>query len=421
MLPARTLTCAAAARSSMRAARSSSRQQARFQSTATSSSSSAGTSPYVAGAVGGLIAGGTLYGAYLMTPSGKMARSINKGTKEAAQKYQQAAAKLQEATPTTDETVSYLKDLCYSYVGWFPGGRQYVDTAFNDLEKVRRNHKDEADEILSEALKQFKDVSKAGLSLEAARRGLEVLADVAKKVAALGTDAAGDILENHPQVKEKFGGSIDTLKTMGEQYGPEAKKQVDETWKQLSEVVAGGLSAENLNKARQLLQDKTEQVRKLGDTAWQKGLEEAKPYLDKSPAVKKLVQDNADALRQGNAKELFDRARKAVDSGDSGDLEGYVKKAVDTAKGKAKAKGNSTKQEEGEGEGGLTQYLDQMLPAGGSGDIVPKLLQLKEVADHHTDESEKLVRETMDELKKVLESKSERAKKILNKAKQEAK
>lgn len=417
MLPARTLTRAAAARSSVRAARSSARQQARFQSTATSSSS-AGTSPYVAGAVGGLVAGGTLYGAYLLTPSGKMARSINKGTKEAAQKYQQAAAKLQEATPTTDETVTYLKDLCYSYVGWFPGGRQYVDTAFNDLEKVRRNHKDEADEILSEALKQFTDVSKAGLSLEAARRGLEVLADVAKKVAALGADAAGDVLENHPQVKEKFGGSIDTLKTMGEQYGPEAKKQVDETWTQLSEVVSGGLSAENLNKARQLLQDKTEQVRKLGDTAWQKGLEEAKPYLDKSPAVKKLVQDNADALKQGNAKELFDRARKAVDSGDSGDLEGYVKKAVDTAKGKG-GKGNSNKQEEDEGD--LTQYLDQMLPSGGGGEIVPKLLQLKEVADRHTDESEKLVRETMDELKKVLESKSERAKKILNKAKQEAK
>lgn len=411
MLPVRSLARNAAPRAarSVRAARS---QQARFQSTSSSSTSSsaAATSPYVAGAVGGLVAGGALYGAYLMTPSGKMARSINKGTKEAAKKYQQAAAKLQESTPTTDETVNYIKDLCYSYVGWFPGGKQYVDTAFNDLEKVRHNHKDEADAILNDAYQRFKDVSKGGLSFETARRGLEVLADVAKKVAALGADAAGDILDNHPQIKEKFGGSIDTLKTMGEQYGPEAKKQVDETWKQVSEVIAGGLSAENLNKARKLIQDKTEQVRKLGDEAWKKGLEEAKPYLDKSPAVKKLVEENADALKQGNAKELFDRARKAVESGQTGDLESYVKKIADKAKSKAKDSNLMP--------GGLEQYFDQ-IPSGG--EILSKLQQLKEVGEKHTDESEKLVRETVEELKKVLESKSEHAKKILDKAKQEAK
>lgn len=411
MLPARSLARNAAPRAarSVRAARS---QQARFQSTNSSSTSSsaAGTSPYVAGAVGGLVAGGALYGAYLMTPSGKMARSINKGTKEAAKKYQQAATKLQESTPTTDETVNYIKDLCYSYVGWFPGGKQYVDTAFSDLEKVRHNHKDEADAILNEAYQRFKDVSKGGLSFETARRGLEVLADVAKKVAALGADAAGDILDNHPQIKDKFGGSIDTLKTMGEQYGPEAKKQVDETWKQLSEVISGGLSADNLNKARKLIQDKTEQVRKLGDEAWKKGLEEAKPYLDKSPAVKKLVEENADALKQGNAKELFDRARKAAESGQTGDLEGYVKKAADKAKSKAKDSSLVP--------GGLEQYLDQ-IPSGG--EILSKLQQLKEVGEKHTDESEKLVRETVEELKKVLESKSEQAKKILDNAKQEAK
>lgn len=410
MLPARSLARHAAPRAarSMRTANRTA-QQARCQST-TSSAAPSGTSPYVAGAVGGLVAGGALYGAYLMTPSGKMARSINKGTKEAAKKYQQAATKLQESTPTTDEAVNYIKDLCYSYVGWFPGGKQYVDTAFNDLEKVRRNHKEEADEILNEAYQRFKGVSKGGLSLETVRRGLEVLADVGKKVASLGADSAADILDNHPQVKEKFGGSIDTLKSMGEQYGPEAKKQVEETWKQLSEVVAGGLTAANLDKARKLIQEKTEQLRKFGDEAWKKGLEEAKPYLDKSPAVKKLVEENADALKQGNAKELFNKARKAVESGQTGDLEGYVKNAVDKAKSKGSQNSSLI-------PGGLEQYLDQ-IPSGG--EILPKLQQLKEVAEKHTDESEKLVRETVEELKKVLESKSEKAKKILDKAKQEA-
>lgn len=392
--------------------------QLRLQSTTSSSSSStagnaqAGTSPYLAGAVGGVAAGATLYGVYLMTPSGKMSRSINKTTKEAAKKYKEAAQKFQQSTPDTDQAANYIKDLCNSYVGWIPGGRQYVDTAFNDFDKVRQNHKEEADAILKEAYERFKEVSKGGLSLDTARRGLDVLADIAKKVAELGGDALGDVLDEHPQVKEKFGGSIDQLKELGTQYGPEAKKQVDETWKQLAELVKGGWSAENVNKAKNLIQEKTEQVKKMGDEAWKKGLEEAQPLLEKNPKVKELVEKNADALKQGNAKELFNKARSAVESGQMGDLEGYINQTVD----KAKSKGSQAAQMLG--GTGLEQYLDK-IPNGG--EILPKLQQLREVAEKHTDESEKLVRETMQELKQVLESKSEKAKEILEKAKQESK
>lgn len=417
MFPARSFVRTAVPRA-VRSTRTTRAQQLRLQSTSIPSSpaastSAAGTSPYVAGVVGGLVAGGALYGAYLMTPSGKMARSINKTTKEAQKKYKEAATKFQQATPEMDEAVSYIKDLCYSYVGWIPGGRQYVDTAFNDIEKLRKNHKDEADAILKDAYKQFKEASKGGLSLDTARRGLEVLADVGKKVAELSGDAIGDLLEEHPQVKEKFGGGIDQLKSMSEKYGPEAKKLVDETWEQLSEVVQGGLSAENLNRAQKLIKEKTEQVQKLGDDAWKKGLKELQPYLKKNPAIKELIEKNADDLKQGNAKELFEKARGAVENGQTGDLEEYIKKAVD----KAKSKGSKVSKLI-PGDTGLEQYLDQ-LPNGS--EILPKLQQLKEVADKHTDESEKLVRETVDELKRVLESKAEQAMEILNRAKQEAK
>lgn len=344
-----------------------------------------------------------------MTPTGKMARSINKTTKEAQKKYQEAAQKFQESTPDADQAASYLKDLCYSYIAWIPGGRQYVDTAFRDLEKVRKNHKDEADALMKDAYGQFKEVSKGGLSLDTARRALDVLADVASKVAELGGDAIFDVLDEHPQVKEKFGGSIDQLRQLGDQYGPEAKKQVEETWKQLADVAKGGLSAENISKVQKLIQEKTEQVRKLGDDAWKKGLEEAKPLLEKNPRVKELIEKNADALKQGNAMELFGRARKAIENGDTGDLEGYVNKAVDKVKSKGSKAASGT---------GLEQYLDNIPNAS---EILPKLQQLKEVAEKHTDESEKLVQETMKELKQVLESKSGKAKEILDKAKQEAK
>ncbi|KAK7741984.1 hypothetical protein SLS53_004567 [Cytospora paraplurivora] len=412
MFPARTAARSALPRvaRSVKAPRTA--RQTRFQSTSSSSSShtqGSGTSPIVAGVAGGVAAAGVLYGAFLFTPSGKVARSINKATKEGQKKYQEAATKIQQNTPDADQTIKYIKDFAYSYVAWIPGGRQYVDVVFKDIETVRKNHRDEADRLLNDAYKQLQDVSKSGLSLETVRKLYDVLADLSVKVADLSTDALGDIVDNHPQLKEKFGGSLDQLKSLGEQYGPEAKKQVDETWKQIRDVAAGGLTAANLDKARKLVQEKIEQVKKLGDEAWQKGLEQAKPYLDKNPKVKELLEKNADALKQGNAKELFDRARKAVESGSTGDLESYVNEAVKKTKSAGKKAG---------GGFGLEQYFDQ-IPNGS--EILPKLQQLKEVAEKHSDESEKLVKETLEELKKVLEKKSEEAEKILKKAKEESK
>lgn len=286
---------------------------------------------------------------------------------------------------------------------------QYVDTAFDDLEKVRKNNKEDADRILNDAYKHFQEISKAGLSMESLHRMYDALADLSAKLADLSTDAIGDILDNHPQLKDKFGGSIDQLKDMGDQYGPEAKKQVNETWRQVRDIAAGGLSASNLDKARKLIEDKVQEVQKLGDEAWKKGLEQARPYLDKNPQVKELVEKNADVLKRGNAKELLEKAKSAVESGKTGDLEGYVKDAVE----KSKSKGSQLI-----GGTGLEEYIGQ-IPNGS--EVLSKLKQLKEVAEKHTDESEKLVKETFEELKKVLENKSDKAESILNKAKEESK
>lgn len=411
MIPSRNV-----ARSLPRAARSVKGPRARhvrLQSTTASSSSSgnaqAGASPLAAGLAGGLTAGGLLYGAYYFSPTGKAARSFNKASAEVNKKYNEAAKKLQQNTPDADQTVNYIKDFCYSYVTWIPGGRQYVDSAFEDLEKVRKNNREDADRILNDAYKHFQEISKAGLSMESLRRVYDALADLGAKLADLSTDALGDIIDNHPQLKDKFGGSIDQLKQMGEQYGSEAQKQVRDTWKQVRDIAAGGLTASNLDKARKLVEEKVKEVQKLGDDAWKKGLEQAKPYLDKNPQVKELVEKNADALKQGNSKELFVKAKNAVDSGKTGDFEGYVNEAVE----KAKSKGSQLT-----GGTGLEQYIGQ-IPNGS--EVLSKLQQLKEVAEKHTDESEKLVKETLQELKKVLENKSDKAEGILKKAKEESK
>ncbi|KAI1313504.1 hypothetical protein F5Y03DRAFT_100754 [Xylaria venustula] len=394
---------------SARAGRTSCPARARFQSSSSASTSSnaasQGSSHFAAGAAGGLAAGIALYGIYLVTPSGKMHRTINKGAKEINQKYKEAAKKLQSQTPDVDSAVNYMKEFAYSYVAWVPGGRQYVDTVFKDVETLKENHREEVNQIVSDAYKQFQDLSKSGLSLESASKAYNILTDLTKKFGGLAGDALTDILNNHPQAKEKFGGSIDQLKEMGENYGPEAKKQVDETWNQVKDILGGGVSVANLDKVRRLVEEKIQQVKKLGDEAWKKGLEEAKPYLDKNPKVKELVEKNANALKQGNVKELFDQVKKAVESGDTGALEDYVNKA--------KSKGEKVASSLG-----IDQYF-KLIPSGS--EILEKVNQLREVADKHKDEGEKLLKETMDELKQVLEKKSERAKEIAEKAKQDSK
>lgn len=358
---------------------------------------------------GGLAALAIGYTVYSFSATGKMHSAVSKTFKETNKKYKQAAQKLQESTPDADQTVNAIKQYCYSYVVFIPGGRGVVDATFKDFETVRQNHHDEADQILNETYKQLQDASRSGLSLETVNKAFEILADFTKKVGSLAGDALTDVLDNHPGLKKQFGGSVDQLKEMGDQYGPEAKKQVDETWKQVKDVVAGGLSAANIDKARKIIEEKVEQVKKLGDEAWNKGMEQAKPLLEKNPKVKETIEKNADALKQGNAKQLFDLVKTAVESGDTSDLEGYVGKAVEKAKSKGSQIGSGL---------GLDQYFD-MIPDGS--EILTKLKSLKEVAEKHKEEGEKLLKETMDEVKQVLEKKSKKAEEIAGKAKDEAK
>ncbi|KAI1121370.1 hypothetical protein F5Y10DRAFT_256491 [Nemania abortiva] len=411
MNAARSATRTTLTRSS-RVCRTSFPARSRFQSSSSSSSSSTSTndtgqdnSHVIAGAAGGLAAGIALYGIYLMTPSGKVYRTINKGAKEVNRKYNEAAKQLQSQTPDVDGAIKYMKEFAYSYVAWVPGGRQYVDTVFKDVETLKQNHRQEVNQIVSDAYNQFKELSNYGLSLETASKAYSILADLTNKFGELTGNALTDILNNHPWAKKKFGGTIEQLEEMGENYGPEAKKQVDQTWKQAKEILGGGLSAANLDKARSLVEDKIQQVKKLGDEAWNKGMEEAKPYLDKNPKIKELIEKNASALKQGNAKEVFNQVKKAVESGDMGPLENYVNKA--------KSKG-----EQAASSLGIDQYF-KMIPSGS--EILEKVNQLKEVAEKHKDEGEKLLEETTEELKQVLENKLEKAKKIAEKTKRDSK
>jgi cell division septum initiation protein DivIVA len=365
----------------------------------------------MSGVAGGVAGAGLLYGIYLMTPAGKAARKVNAAAKEIDNRYQQVAATIKDKTPTTDEAVDKLRQFCYSYVAWVPGGRQYVDSAFNDLEAVRKEHSDEVDKIVSETYKDFQDVASSGLSFESMSKAYDALANLAAKIASLSGSAADQLLERHPQLNDKVGEPIRQLKQMGKDYGPEARKLVDETWSQVNDALSSGFSVETADKVRKIVEERTEQVRKIGDDLWNKGLEQAKPYLDKNPRVKELIEENQDALKQGNVMALFGQLKKLGEGGDMDKLEDYVKQTVD----KAKSTGAKA-------VGGSSSFAALAKVFGTSSDEAGRMIQenvglLTEVANKHASEGKELLEETRDDLKKLLEEKANKARKIADKAK----
>lgn len=378
-------------------------RQLRCQSTTTASSSSSGSN-FATGILGGVVGAAVVFGVYSFTPAGRTASKLNKAAAEASKKYDAAAKTLQSSPPSADQAVDSIKQFAYSYAAWIPGGRGYVDAAFKDWETVRDSHKDEVDAIVNDTHKKLGDVSKAGLSLETASRAVDVLAEMSRRIAELSKDALSDILDNHPRLKDKFGASIDELKAMAESYGPEAKRQVDQTWAQVRDILASGVSEESLAKARKLLEDKAQQVKGLGDEAWTKGMEAARPYLDKNPQVKTLLEENVESLKKGSLSQLFDKLRSAEKSGSVDELQDYVRGAVDKARAKAASAAEGS---------GLEKYFDAV-PQGG--EVMKKLRQIGDVAEKHWSEGEQLLKDTVEDLKKVLEDKEKRAGEIVSEA-----
>lgn len=227
-----------------------------------------------------------------------------------------------------------------------------------------------------------------------------------KDIGELAGDAAEDIMNNHPDLKKKVGGNLDQLKSMGDQYGPEAKQKVDETWNQVKDILKGGVGLGTADQLRKLVQEKIKEVRKYGDQAWQKGMEQAAPALEKAPKVKELLEKNKDKLMQGDLGKLWEKVTAAAKSGDTSDIESFVKDTVQ--KGSEKAGGS----------GGIEQYIN-MIPGGS--EIMPKIQQLQELAQKHGDEAEKLAKDAFKEIQDILSKKVDEGQKLADKAKEDAK
>ncbi len=314
-----------------------------------------------------------------------------------------------ESSPDPNVALEWLRSTAKSYAAFIPGATGYVDSAFDDIDAVRRKHGKEVDNIIKEAYAELKDVSQEGMSMTAAKKAWDILQKHLQRIGNLAGDAASDIVNNHPALKDKVGGNMDQLKQMGDKYGPEAKKQVDETWDQIRDIVKTGVSASTIPKIQSLVQEKMQKIQELGGKVWDQGMEKAKPYLDKSPEVKKLVEENKEKLKkQGNVQELYEKVKDAVQSGSTDSLKQYVQNTV-------KKVGQSSGGGDG---GGLEKYLD-MVPGGS--EIVPKLTELQRIAQEHGEEAEKIAKDTFGEIQEVLQRKVGEAEELAQKAKKNAK
>lgn len=388
-------------------ARSRFQQQARFDSTSatgpssTGNANNAGSSALYGGLAGSLA---TLTVGYIWyRQSG--AKELLTATKTTKDYVNTASKKLKEATPEPNEALDWLRDMAKSYAAFIPGAKGYVDAAFDDIDAIRSKHGDEVDKIVSEAYEELRSVAQKGeLDVATAQKAWSIVVKHLGRIGDLAGDAAQQIMDNHPQLKEKVGGNLDYLKEMGNNYGPEVKKEVDRTWEQIADIVKTGVSAANIEKIRKLVEEKKEKLQKLGDQAWEKGMEEAKPYLEKSPKVKELIEENADALKKGKWADLYEKVKKAAESGDMGDLESYVKSAADKAKQS--------------GFGDINQYLEKI--PGGS-EIIPKLTQLQKVAEKHGDEAQRILKDAVKDISDVLKKHGDEAAKVAEKAKEDSK
>jgi cell division septum initiation protein DivIVA len=301
--------------------------------------------------------------------------------------------------------LKWLRSTATSYAAFIPGAKSYVDAAFDDLGKIQDKHGDEVDKIVNNTYKDLKEATKSGMSMQTVAKTWEILEKTLKDLAQLASDSANEILDNHPKLKESVGGNLDQLKKMADSYGPEAKKELDETYQQIKDVIKAGVSFETINKLKKIIEEKTEKVKKLGDQAWTKGIEQAKPYLDKSPEIKKVVEDNADLFKQGNIEELFAKVKEAASSGNAESLKDYAKKATEKAK-----------------DSGLGKSLEQyakMIPGGN--EIIPKLQKLQEVAKNKSGDAEKILTEAYKDVQGIIEKRTKELESLAEDAKKASK
>jgi ElaB/YqjD/DUF883 family membrane-anchored ribosome-binding protein len=234
------------------------------------------------------------------------------------------------------------------YLAYIPGAQM----AFDEIDSIADSHGDELDAILSDAYGDLKDVlDKGGLDKQTAMAVADIAKRLARDLKDLSMDAGEKLLEENPKLKAAMECPVQQLKELGRSYGPEAQKIVDETYKQVKEIVNKGLSPEALDEASKLVEEKSAQIKEMGrkavEKAFEEGSQEVKRYLDRAPQVKKLLEENMEAIKEAalsgklsvsQIPQIFQKAKDATTAIDKKTAVERLKRYLDDLTGKGKEK-----------------------------------------------------------------------------------
>ncbi|KAI9642285.1 hypothetical protein NHQ30_009087 [Ciborinia camelliae] len=411
-----TRTASRAAARTLRAPIRQRTRQTRFVSTTQAEGAKAGgASGFAAGVAGGAV---VLVGCYTYYHFSGAKSVVNAYSATKAQ-FQNATSTLSEKAPEPHHAIKWLRNATSSYAAFIPGAQSFLDGAFHDIEKVQAKHGEEVDAIVQNTYEELKDIGENGAwDVQTAVKSYHVLMRALDDIARLGKDGLAEILEAHPQIREKVGGNLARLKRMTENYGPDAKREWDETCTQVSEILAGGLGAGAVEKVATLIQEKSERVKALGNEAWEQGMRDWKPFLEKHPEIREVVEGNKDVLKEGNVKEVFGRVRRAVEGGNWEDLREYVQDASEKSQNE---KSNNEKSQNAPPKNDTSDLAHSAaqaakktgLPGFGSEKAWQKLHDLQGLAREHGGELEGLVRSAWVDVEKVVEGKVAEAEKLV--------
>jgi len=376
--------------------------------------------------IGGLVGGGlvflTGYGYYHYSG----ASTLVSATKTTKQKLDALTQQIQSSAPPANEALKWMHGTAVSYASFIPGAKSYVDSAFKDLEKVQDNHGAEVEQVVERVYADLKSAvsndNSQGVT-ETAETIWNVLQNGMNDIAGLAGDSVQDIISNHPQIKEKIGGSLEQFQGMAKNYGGEdVKKEVKETMQQVKDILASagtaGLGMETIDKIKKLVQEKSDKVKHLGQKAWEEGYKKAMPYLEKKPEIKKIVEENIDAFKDGNVAEALSKISDVIYSGNAEDLKAYVQSTKEKAKNAASGKDGLASEMMDKG----MKYAQGMMPATGLGaEVLPKLQELMRVAESKGEDAEKILKATWEEIVQVLQKKQKEVEKLAEEAKKEGK
>ncbi|CAK4030475.1 Hypothetical predicted protein [Lecanosticta acicola] len=352
---------------------------------------------------GGVIGGGVVFAGWYLWYNYSGARAaVN--TKEQVKSYIDAGAEqfkvhFREITPgPTDEVIRSLREVAEKYSAWIPGGREFVDKSFEDMEKIRESHETEVNEIVRDAYEELRDVAKRnGTSLETVNATWYILSRRLEELSSLAGDVAEQVFTSHPELREKLDSSFEELRQLGDRLGPGAKREVDETFSQIANMVKQGVNEDTGDRVNRLVQEKARQIKARNELAWARSWEQMQVLLERNPHVKKIADDNIETLKQGRAKQVAEKIKQAVWSGHTGELERYIK--------------DLSKRSQQYSSGCLSNWLNR-LPNGSK--ILPQLQKLKEASDTRISEAERLAKGTLDDISQLLEQRGQQAERLLH-------